>query len=378
MYKIARIVCAMLLVLVVSACKEEKQQEQPTPTVNGEILKKEPVTLSMEFSGFIEASNTVQILPRVSGFIEERLFKEGEFVKEDQILFEIEKDTYKAAKDSAEGNLKVAQSSLEQAKKDYARAEKLMKNGDISKSTFDQNKAAYLAAQGNVQQTEAALKVAELDLGYATIRAPVPGKISDTNYERGNYITPAVGALTQIVVTDPVRVSIGISNSLIMAMRRTMGFDPQAKADDKVRARIRFDDGTYYERDGRIFFVDVLVDRITDSLKIKIEFENPDGILIPGQYVYVILENKAEVMGVKVPTSAVMTDQSGSYVLLAEEGKVLVRRIKTGQEMGTKVVVEEGLAGGETLLINGFQKVRPGAPVNVVLSENEEKAEPKG
>lgn len=364
-----RFFCLILTVSCLEGCKKKEAPPQAVPVVHGKTLKMEDVRMSTAFSGFIEAAATVQIIPRVTGYIESRNFKEGETVKENQILFEIEKDTYVADKLSAEANLKKAEASLTQTQNDYKRAEKLVRNGDIPRSTYDQQKAAYEAAMGSVQQAKASLKIAELNLGYATMRAPVSGKISDTTFERGNYITPATGPLTQLVVTDPVRVSFGVSNGLIAELRD----EALEKADDikqTVKARIRFENGKYYEKDGKIYFVDVLVDRVTDSLKVKVEFPNEEGILIPGQYVSVILEAIHPKKGIVIPRSAMLTDKSGPYVMVYKDGVANVARIKTGQETTQTVYVKTGLKEGDVMITDGLQKIRPEGKVTVVLEED--------
>ena len=363
-----KMMCLLVVISCLAGCKEKEAPPEVIPVVNGQVLELEDVTLSMEFSGFIEASSTVQILPRVTGYIEGRNFKEGEYVEENQILFEIEKDVYEATKQSAEASLKIAEATLTQTKNDYDRAQKLLKNGDIPKSTFDQQKAAYEGAAGAVQQAKASLRTAELDLGYATIRAPVAGKISDTIYERGNYITPAVGALTQIVVTNPVRVNFGVSNGLINEFQDA----PKKSISDvknMIRAKLRFENGRFYEKEGAVTFIDVLVDRITDSLKMRVEFENEDNVLIPGQYVNIVLESKEAKKGIVIPRSAMLTDKQGSYVLLEKNGVVAVTRITPGQETTSTVYVKEGLSAGDILIIDGLQKVRPEGKVTVVTAK---------
>ena len=204
---------------------------------------------------------------------------------------------------------------------------------------------------------EANLATAKINLGYTDIVSPITGKIGKTNITKGNVVDPNSGVLTVIVSQDPMYVSFPVSQRDYLAAR-------ERKANvERIRARIRFSDGTTYGEIGEINFVDVSVNRSTDTILVRATFPNPKGALIDGQLVQVILDSGTPEEKVLVPQAALIADQAGTYIFVVENGKAVVKRIKIGAEVGTDVVVEQGLDGGEQVIVQGLQGIRPGATV---------------
>jgi membrane fusion protein (multidrug efflux system) len=203
------------------------------------------------------------------------------------------------------------------------------------------------------------LDTAKINLGYTEIVAPVSGRIGRTNITKGNVVGPDSGPLTVVVSQDPMYVTFPVSQrEFLRAKEDAHQVDLKA-----IKATLRFADGTTYDQTGQINFVDVTVDRATDTVLVRATFANPAGGLTDGQLVRVTLESGTPKEMVVVPQSALIADQEGVYVFVVEDGKAVVKRIKPGGESGTDTVVKEGLSGNEQVIVEGLQGVRPGAPV---------------
>jgi membrane fusion protein (multidrug efflux system) len=201
---------------------------------------------------------------------------------------------------------------------------------------------------------QARLDNANRNLGYTDIVSPITGKISKTNVTAGNVVGPDSGNLTLIVSQDPTYVTFPVSQRDFLHMR----VNPK-----DLKVKIRFADGTNYNQLGTINFIDVSVDRATDTVLVRATMPNPDGALIDGQLVTVILETEQPQEKVMVPQAALIADQEGTYVFVVEDGKAAIRRIKPGGDIGPDVIVDDGLKGGEQVIVEGLQSIRPGQPV---------------
>jgi membrane fusion protein (multidrug efflux system) len=217
--------------------------------------------------------------------------------------------------------------------------------------------AADQQADAEIMANEANLATAKINLGYTDIVSPIAGKVGKTNITKGNVVDPNSGVLTVIVSQDPIYVSFPVSQrEYLAALERGANVG-------RIKVGIRFSNGATYGESGDINFVDVSVNRSTDSILVRAAFSNPKGALIDGQLVQVILESGSAEERVLVPQAALIADQAGTYIFVVENGKAVVKRIKIGSEVGADVVVENGLNGGEQVIVQGLQAVRPGAPV---------------
>jgi membrane fusion protein (multidrug efflux system) len=223
----------------------------------------------------------------------------------------------------------------------------------------DQALAADQQAQGQILSDQANLDTANINLGYTDIVSPISGKISRTNATLGNVVGPDTGPLTLIVSQDPMYVSFPVSQREFL-QAQAGGHSLSA---DGAKVRVRFSDGTTYKEEGTITFVDVSVDRTADTILVRATIPNPSGVLVDGQFVSVELESGLPQEKVVIPQAALIADQQGIYVFVVEDGKAAVRRIKPGGESGPNVVVNEGLQGGEQVVVEGVQSLRPGVPV---------------
>ncbi len=340
------------------------QQPAGQPIQVGTVVaSKQPVTQAVEFVGRVEAIDRVEIRARVTGFLQAMFFKEGDTVKEGDKLFQIDPAPFEAALQQAQGALLQAQGALTNAAVQRARAEELVKTSATSVAVRDERLAAEKNAQGAVAMADAELKNATINLGYTTIVAPISGRIGRATVTKGNVVGPNSGPLVLIVSEDPMYVTFPVSQREFLRVREENGSQNQQVNRDSLVVKLRFADGKTYDHDGKIDFVDVTVNKGTDTVLVRARVPNPNGVLTDGQFMRVAVQGETPEEKVVVPQAALLADQEGVYVFVVQDGKAMVKRIKTGGEMGTGTIVEQGLSPGEQVVVTGLQTLRPGAPV---------------
>lgn len=352
--------CAALLVFGLHVpANAQTKQEPPAVPVGVVTAEKKPVTKSLDFVGRVEAVNKVEIRARVTGFLEQVQFKEGDLVKQGAPLYGIEKGLFEATVGQAEGALERSKSSKTLTEVQLSRAEDLLAKNAGTAVARDQAVAADESAKGQITIDEANLRTAKINLDYTAITAPVTGKIGKTNITKGNVVGPDSGPLTVIVSQDPMYVSFPVSQREFL---RTQ--EERHKVDiTGIKVQLHFADGSSYQQPGQINFVDVTVDRATDTILVRATFPNPDFALVDGQLVRVGLESGKPEEKIVIPQVALISDQEGVYVFVASDGKAAVKRVKPAGESGTGVIIDQGLTGGELVIVEGGQNLRPGAPV---------------
>jgi membrane fusion protein, multidrug efflux system len=346
------------------------QNASPPPAVSVSPVASRQVTETGDFIGRVVAINKVDVVARVAGFIEQRNFTEGQMVKTGDLLFRIEQDTYKAAFDQQQANLAKAKATEVNANLQLQRSQALVKNQNVPQSTVDQNLAAEQAAQADVLQAQALLEQAKINLGYTEIRSPIDGRIGLATFTVGNLVDPTSGRLATIVSQDPIYVTFQASEADVIAYRKRVA--DSADKDPHVVVHIKLPDGTEYAHPGLTNFLDVQVQGDTDTVTARAQLPNPDGVLIPGGIVGVIVERGKPRYALMVPQAAVLLDQAGHYVLVVDDAKkVEQRRVTTSSEHGKYVEIATGLKEGELVIVDGIQKVRPGQVVTAsVVPEN--------
>lgn len=331
----------------------------PAPAVGVRLAAMKGVSQSFEFVGRVKAIEKVELRARVEGFLEKVLFREGQDVKAGELLYQIEKVQFQAALDQAKANLAVAEATLTNAKVEYERSLELSKRNFSPQSDVDQKKAALDTATGRVMQVKAALTQAQVSLDYTDIRAPIDGRIGRTAYTVGNLVNPASGVLATIVSQDPVYVLFPVSVRDLEAIREARRKEDGGMA--KIDIRVRLPNGQEYPHRGVWNLTDPQVDPQTDTLIMRATMPNPDRTLSDGQFVTAIVRERQEEPRLVVPQAALQVDQSGYYVLVVnDQHKVEQRRVQTGPQRGTDVVVTSGVKDGEKVIVDGIQKVRPG------------------
>lgn len=333
------------------------------PAVSVTPVAVEDVAPGARFVGRVEAINAVDIRSRVEGFVEARGFREGQFVEQGQDLFRIEGAGYEAALSAARASLAGAEADLRDAEGRFERSQQLRRTQAASQAALEEALAARDRGRANVMAAEANLRQAELNLSYTTIRAPLAGRIGHTTVAVGSLVSPSSGVLARIVQVDPIRVVFSVSDQSILEFRGGATAGPA----ETFVPTLTLSSGQTYPGAGEIDFIGNEVDPRTGTVPVRVRFANPDGLLVPGQFVTVAVQPDAPRQRPVVPLGAVQLDRQGRFVLLADDSdKVVLRRIRTGAQLDQNWIVEEGLKGGERLIVQGLQNARPGAAVTVV------------
>jgi membrane fusion protein, multidrug efflux system len=338
------------------------QGAPPPPAVSVTPVESRQVTETGDFIGRVTAIDKVDVVARVPGFIEERYFTEGQQVKTGELLFRIEQATYKATVEQQRANLAKAKAAEVNAALQLVRGKELVRKQNIPQATVDQRAADEAAAQANVLAAQAMLDQAEINLGYTEIRSPINGRIGLAIFTVGNLVDPSSGKLATIVSQDPIYVIFQASERDVLEYKRRIA--ESAGKTTHVAVHIQLPNGSAYPHPGLTNLLDVQVETTTDTVAVRAQVPNPEGLLIPGGIVGVTVERSAPRSALVVPQSAVQLDQAGHYVLVVDGAKkVELRRVTTGVELGRDVVVMEGLKEGELVIVEGIQKVHAGQVV---------------
>jgi len=315
---------------------------------------------SVEFIGQTEAYQKVEIRTRVTGFLAEQVFIDGSSVKEGDLLFHIDPAEFDTAMAAAAAGLERQNATLLEADQKLKRTAELTKRGTLSVANLDEATAAKNIARANVAAAEADLARAELNLSYTRILTPIAGRIGKSGVDPGNLIGPDSGVLATVVALDPMRVVFSITEQIYLLVQK-------ADREGNSRAfvpRIRFTNGQIYDQPGTVQFVDNQVDPATGTIRVFADFPNGGGELLPGLFVTVILSDQEPEQQILVPQAAVQLNQTGSFVLVVDgDSRVQIRQVVTGERAGADIVIRQGLSEGDTLVVEGIQKARPGAEV---------------
>jgi membrane fusion protein, multidrug efflux system len=356
--------CTTLVIIALTYPVLAQQHPSMAVPVGVARAERKPISRAGDFVGRVEAPSRVEIRARVTGYLEEVLFKEGDPIKEGAPLYQIEKGSFQAQVQQAEGALKRSRAAKVLSALQLTRAEELLEKQAGSVVSRDQARALDQQNEGAVIGDEANLATAKINLGYTDIISPITGKVGRTNITKGNVVSPGSGPLTVIVSQDPMYVAFPVSQREFL---RAQARGEEVDISD-IKARLHFADGRTYQREGSINFIDVQVDRSTDTILARATFPNPDGALVDGQFVRIELETGKPDEKVVVPQAALIADQEGIYVFTVEDGKAAVKRVKTGGESDTGVVIDQGLNEGELVIVEGLMLVRPGIEVRATPS----------
>ena len=353
----------MLALPLADAAHAQQPAAIPVGIVRAE---RRPITQGANFVGRVQAMQRVELRARVTGFLERVAFTEGQTVQEGAELFLIEQAPFTATVHGAEAAVQKAAAEFRNATLQRQRADELVRTNAIPVATRDQRVAEEGMAQANVAAAQATLESARIDLGYTVISAPIAGRIGRTALTKGNVVGPDSGVLALIVSQDPVYVTFPVSQRQMLALQR---HGTTASVMNTTQLRIRFSDGTDYGQTGHIDFVDVTVDRATDTISVRGVIPNPDGVLVDGQYVTVAVEAEQPQERVIIPQAALIADQEGTYVFVVEQDKAVVRRVRLGTAQSIGAVIEQGLEGGEAVIVDGIQRIRPGQTVHAAPAQ---------
>ncbi len=373
--RVTQLLRATVVLFAALAAPAARAQGGPPgpPTVGTTVVQPQSITQTDEFVGRIQATNRVDLVARVTGYLTKQLFKEGAEVKTGDLLYQIEKPPFEADVEAKQAAVAQANAQLANASITLGRAQTLLNTPAGQRSTVDDatasqrsNAALLLAAQAN-------LRTAQINLGYTDITSPITGKIGRTVVTIGNVVGPSSGALDTIVSQDPMWVLFPISLRTALGLRDRYADKGGAAA---VVVKLKLSDGSMYGPEGHIDYIDPIVATNTDTINIRAVISNPyypgaqpgtpaDRQLLDGEFVTVLLEGAQPVQTLAIPQAAVLSDQGGSYVYaLDADNKAIRRQITLGPVSGALVTVTTGLKAGEVIVSDGLQRVRPGQPVN--------------
>jgi membrane fusion protein (multidrug efflux system) len=328
------------------------------------------VGLVSELPGRLEASRVAQVRARAAGILQRRLFQEGSEVRADQALFEIDASPYKAAFDSAQASLAKAEANLIQASALADRYKPLAEAKAISQQEFVAAQAAQKQAEADVAVGKAAVQTARINLNYATVTAPISGRIGRALVTEGALVGQGEAtALAVIQQVNPMYINFTQSAGEVMKLRQALdnGKLKRAVGSQAASVRVVLEDGTEYARSGKLLFSDLTVDATTGQITLRAEVPNPDGALLPGLYVRVRLEQAQASNAITLPQQAVTRSAQGDTVMVVgPDGKVKPRPVKIGGQQSGQWVIVDGLKAGEQVMADGFQKLRGDAPVKPV------------
>lgn len=345
----------LVTVVVLAGCDAHSETAAPMmapPAVDVADVLAEPVTLWESFTGRVAAPETVELRPRVSGYIDQVAFTEGALVEAGDLLFQIDPRPYQAREQAARAELALARSQLAQAQSEAGRAKQLLESRAISREEYDQRHTALLAARAQVDAAQAALDSAKLELAYTEVKAPVSGRVGRALVTRGNLASADQTLLTTVVSVDPVHVYFESDEQTALSSQSLL-----AKA-QRPRVRIALSGEAEFSHQGELDFIDNHLNANTGTLQYRAVLANPQGHFRPGQFARVEMPVASLDRALLINRKAVLTNQDRRFVYVVDDdNKVQPRQVTTGREVGELLVIRDGLDLGDRVIVNGQQKV---------------------
>ena len=370
-----RLAALLPIALLVAACQQaDKPMAGPATAAPPEVtvitVQPAPVALTTELAGRTSAYQIAEVRPQVGGILKERLFREGAEVKAGAALYRIDPASYDAEVERAQATLAKAEANLATAKVKADRYKELAAINFVSEQAQDDVTVALKQADADAAAARAALQSARINRGYTTVTAPISGLIGRSALTPGALVTASQAtALATIQQLDPIYVDVTQSSTDLLKLRRELASGRLKSAGtDQARVRLVLEDGSKYPLEGRLQFSEVSVDPATGSVTLRAVFPNPNQQLLPGMYVRAVLEEGVRENAILVPQQAVSRDPRGNALALvvAADGTVQQRLLRTDRALGDQWLVSEGLAAGDRVIVEGLQRVRPGAPAKAV------------
>lgn len=330
-------------------------------------LKSQDVSLTRELPGRIAAAQIAEIRPQVSGIVQSRLFVEGTEVKAGQALYQIDPATFEASVASGVAAVARAKASIASSKAKTARYTELLKIKAVSQQDFDEAEAAYKQAEADLLTAQAQLRTAQINLDYSKVSAPISGQISKSAVTVGALVsanqTTALATVTQL---DPVYVDLTQSSSELQQLKQAIAAGAiDADSGEQAKVTLKLEDGSIYPHAGTLQFSEVTVNPDTGSVTLRAQFDNPDKLLLPGMYVRAVVVEGVKANAILAPQNGVSRNNKGqaTAMVVNQQGVVEARVLQAERTIGSDWLIEKGLAAGDQLIVEGLQKIRPGAPV---------------
>ena len=362
----------LAVVTLAAPCAMAQPAPSAAPAVGVVTVQRQPMTDSYQFNGRIEAINGVNIVARVSAFLEQQLFTEGTDVKKGDLLYVLEQPPYQASVDVQKAANAQAQAQLENDNISLWRAQELVKKNAGTQQALDSAQATQRSAAAQLQAAQAQLETAQINLDYTEIRSPIDGRVGRTSVTVGNVVSPNSGVLTTVVSQDPMYVIFPVPTSRAIQLREEYA---EYGGFDAVKVRLRLPDGRLYDQTGKLDFINNAIAQDTDTVTVRGIIPNPvlasrtaGGVnlreLIADEFVTVLLESVKPKEVIAVPRAAILSDQEGSYVYVVDDQNIArQRRVSLGELTPEKAGIVDGLKEGEQVIVEGLQRARPNAPV---------------
>jgi len=379
----AKLALALILTTLVAGCGEgQKQAGPPPPAVTVAKPIKRTVFDYDEYVGRFTAINLVEVRARVSGYLDGLHFKDGQLVKQGDLLFTIDRRPFQNTLDQARANLVQAQSNLAFTESDYTRGQQLVKDKTITDQTFEQRAQAFRNAKASVSNNEAAVRQAELDLEFTELRAPVNGRIGDRRVSPGNLVTGGTGGnttlLAVIVSTDPIYFEFTFDESSYLRYERlaSKGDQDVASRNASVPIALKLIDEREFDHKGRMDFVDNVIDRATGTIRGRAVLANPDSVFTPGMFARVRVPGSPPYEALLVPDAAIATEQARRFVIVIDQQDIArIKYVTLGQLTSDNLrVIKDGVAPDDRIVVSGLIQARPGQKVR----PEEQGAKPAG
>lgn len=364
-------VIVLSTLLLLTACGEKTEQKQGGMKVPVSVITVQPqkTQVFVDLPGRVEAIKEAQIRARVDGIVEEINFEQGSEVKQGQLLFTIDPAPYIAVRDQAAAQLKNAEADVRSARLFAQRYSKLIKANAVSRQEYDNAVAQAGQAEAAVAAAKAALKSAQINLGYTKIVSPISGRIGEQLVTEGALVSAASATqLATVQQFDRVYVDITRSTTQLAQLRSALASGELTKSGEgDALAQVLLEDGTPYEPKGKLLFSGVSVDPTTGQVRLRALFDNPDQILLPGMYVRVRMEQGVDEKALVVPQQAIQRTADGlNSLMLVKDGKVSTKAVSVGARVNGGSIITKGLSAGEVVVVEGFQKIGPGVPVQPI------------
>lgn len=365
----------LAFLLAVLGLSVQAQDQASPPKVSIAAAYTEEITEEAVFIGKAEAIDQVDIVARVSGFVEEVLVEDGAVVERGDLLFRIESDSYAATLDARKADLGKAKAELELTSIELARKTELLARGSAPESERDIARANELSAEASVQSAEAAIRQAELELSYTEVLAPFSGRVGRMTVSVGELVGPSTPPLINLVREAPIYVGFSLSERQLGNVLETLETNAadMTRTDGAPDVFVTLPNGTQLEKPGKIVFMDNRISPTTGTISLLAEFENTRKLILDGAFLNVRIQALEPTESLLVPQASIQRDQRGDFVLVVNAQQMVEQRyVQTGASVGPAIVITEGLQEGESVIVEGLQRVRPGAQVDAILSGQSE------
>lgn len=369
------LIAALFTVITACSSSTSKPAAAPPPTVAVSTPVQQKMVQYDQFTGRFKAIKRVEVLARVDGYLQDIRFKDGEIVHKGEVLFVIDQRPYKIALEQAQAKLKSAKTRLKLAKKMYNRVKGLRKTGAVSQELLDQRRQEFYSARSNVKAAQAAVHTAALNLEYTKVKAPITGKISHNFVSEGNLVSGGLSSatlLTRIVSLDPIYFSFEVSEGRLIKYLQsdTSSGGITNILDKKLKVEARLLGEDTFTHQGRLDFVDNVIDQSTGTLKVRAIFNNDNMLLTPGMFATVRFAPTGRHRELLIPAKTIASDQAKRYVLVVSDSNTVKRKfVKTGPLHHNLRIIESGLSPKDRIIVSGFVEVRAGQKVTIKQKE---------